>query len=140
MDLPKLTAKQNKCILRYFTNDKKKIEAYRFAYDCSNMSDETVEVEASRFFSNPKITPWLDFFEKNTQQAMQEEIKYTQLEHFRELEEMKEVAMMCSDKNNNPNVNAAIKAVELKGKLMGLYVDKLKVGTEGLADFLDKLK
>ena len=30
-------------------------------------------------------------------------------------------SITCSDKYHNPNVNAAIKAVELKGKLAGLY-------------------
>lgn len=121
MELPILTEKENKCLMRYLTNGYKKSEAYRFAYNCVNMSDNAVNVEASRFFNNPKITLWLNEFQKNTQETVQEELNYNALQHFQELNEMKDAAMDCRDKYDNPNVNAAIKAVELKGKLAGLY-------------------
>ena len=107
--------------MRYLTNNKNKSEAYRYAYNCKNMSDNSINVEASRFFKNPKITPWLNQFQTNQQQTIQEQLNYDALKHFEELNEMKEVAMNCTDKYHNPNVSAAIKAVELKGKLAGLY-------------------
>lgn len=123
MELPKLTGKENKCLMRYLTNGNKKAEAYRYAYDCSNMNDNTIAVESSRFFSSPKITPWLDKFQANVQNTVQEELNYNALKHFQELDEMKAEAMNCSDKYHNPNVNVALRAVELKGKLAGLYKD-----------------
>lgn len=85
------------------------------------MSDNAVNVEASRFFKNPKITLCLEKFQGNQQETVQEELNYKEKEHFEELCELKEIALSCSDKYNNPNINAAIKAVELKGKLAGLY-------------------
>ena len=121
MELPKLTGKENKCLMRFLTNGFKKGEAYRYAYDCSNMNENTIAVESSRFFSSPKITPWLDEFQVNVQETVQEQLNYDALKHFEELNEMKQEAMNCSDKYHNPNVNVALKAVELKGKLAGLY-------------------
>lgn len=128
MELPNLTQKENECLMRYLTNGFKKSEAYRSAYNCSNMSDNSVNVEASRFFNNPKITLWLNEFQNNTQKTVQEELNYNALEHFQELNEMKDAAMHCRDKYDNPNVNAAIKAVELKGKLAGLYKESEAAG------------
>ena len=121
MELPVLTEKQNQCLIAYLTNGHKKAEAYRCAYDCSNMSDNSVYVEASRFFSNPTITPWLDYYKNNVAQSIQEKLNYNAEQHFQELDEMKQTAMHCKDKENNPNVSVALKAVELKGKLAGLY-------------------
>ena len=123
-DLPKLTDKENNCLMRYLANGHIQNEAYRYAYECSNMSDNAVNVEASRFFKSPKITLWLDKFRANTHKTIQEQLNYDALKHFEELNEMKKAAMDCSDKYNNPNVSAALKAVELKGKLAGLYKDE----------------
>lgn len=122
--LPKLTDKENRCLIRYLTNGKIKSEAYRFAYNCSKMSDNAVSVEASRFFNNPKITLWIETLEENQQQALQDELNYKAKEHFDELNEMKQIALDCHDKYHNPNINAALKAVELKGKMAGFYKDK----------------
>lgn len=124
MELPQLTDKENKCLMNYLTNGYKKGEAYRCAYNCEKMSDNAINVEASRFFNNPKITLWLNKFQVNTQQTVQEQLNYNALHHFDELNEMKKLALGCRDKYSNPNVNAAIKAVELKGKLAGLYKDE----------------
>ncbi len=123
-ELPKLTDKENKCMMRYLVNGHVQNEAYRYGYDCSNMSDKSVDVEASRFFKNPKITLWLDKFRDNTHKTIQEVLKYDALKHFAELDEMKQLALGCRDKYSNPNVNAALKSVELKGKLAGLYKDE----------------
>ena len=121
MELPVLTEKQNQCLIAYLTNGHKKAEAYRSAYDCDNMNDASVYVEASRFFSNPTITPWIDYYTNNVAQTLQEKLNYDAAKHFDELNEMKEKALKCKDRENNPNVSVALKAVELKGKLAGLY-------------------
>lgn len=117
--------------MRYLTNDYNKSEAYRYAYNCKKMSDNSINVEASRFFKNPKITLWVNQFQTNQQQTIQEQLNYDALKHFEELNEMKDAAMNCSDKYHNPNVSAAIKAVELKGKLAGLYKDERDNGLDG---------
>lgn len=43
---------------------------------------------------------------------------YNALEEF---EELKRIALNCYDKNGNPNILAAIRAVENKAKIAGLY-------------------
>ena len=38
-----------------------------------------------------------------------------------EFEELKKIALNCFDKNGNPNIGAAMRAVENKAKIAGLY-------------------
>lgn len=123
MDLPELTDKESQCIINYLLNGKKKADAYRNSYDCSNMNDNSIYVEASRFFSNPKIAPWIEYYSRNVSESLQNKLNYNALQHFDELNEMKAAAMVLRDKYGNPNVSVALKAVELKGKLAGLYSD-----------------
>lgn len=120
-NLPKITPKQHIFVLHFATNGENASKAYRAAYDCSNMSDEAINVEASRLLKNPKIALWIEYFRKNTQQVVEEEFKYTQLEHFKKLNELQAKALECLDKQGNPNINAAIKVEELKGKMGGCY-------------------
>lgn len=136
MELPELNDKQNKCLMRYLTNNFNKNEAYRFAYNCENMNDNSIAVEASRFFKNPKITPWLEYFRNNQQKTVQEELNYKAINHFNELNEMKDAAMSCADKYDNPNVNVALRAVELKGKLAGLYKDNSEEFNSGVVTMM----
>jgi len=124
-NLPQLTEKENKCLQRYLTNGYKKSEAYRFAYNCENMSTASIYVEASKFFKNPKITLWLDYYRENTEKVLKEEINYSALDYFNDCEEMKLIALECRDKQGNPNVNAAIKADENKAKVCGLLKDQI---------------
>ena len=100
-DLPKLSAKQHACLERYFSNRYNKTEAYRFAYNCENMKPENISVEANRFFKNPKITPWLDFYRSNVSKVTEDEIKYSALDFFDECNELKEIALNCFDKYGN---------------------------------------
>ena len=139
MELPNLTTKENKCLMRYLTNGGNKTEAYRYAYDCSKMNDNSVYVEASRFFNLPKLTLWLEQFQANVQSTVQEELNYNALKHFQELDELKAEAMNCSDKYHNPNVNVALRAVELKGKLAGLYKDDKDEMTSGVVTVMGSI-
>ena len=52
---------------------------------------------------------------------IEEEFSYTAYDSFKKLQEYQEIAMNCFDRNGNPDVKTAIKAEELKGKLMGAY-------------------
>lgn len=124
-NLPILTEKEDCCLKRYLTNGYNKSEAYRHAYDCSNMKSASICVEASRFFKNPKITLWLDYYKKNTENVVQAELNYTALDYFNDCEELKLIALECKDKNGNPNINAAIKADENKAKVAGLLKDQI---------------
>ena len=124
-DLPKLTDKEHSCLQRYLTNGYKKSESYRYAYDCTRMSTAAIYVEASKFFKNPKITLWLDYYKQNTEKTVQEELNYSALDYFNDCEELKLIALECRDKQGNPNVNAAIKADENKAKVCGLLKDQI---------------
>ena len=121
-NLPTLTEKQNKFIMRYFQNGKEPSEAYKFAYDTSNMKSESIAVEANRLLKNPNITLWIDAFEKDIQQTIEQEIKYTINDAFKELQEIQEKSM-----NSSKTYNVAMKAIENKCKLKGLFTDNLNV-------------
>lgn len=53
--------------------------------------------------------------------------KYNQEDAFREFEELKNIALNCFDKNGNPNIALALRAVENKAKIAGLYAVKKDV-------------
>ena len=137
--LPKLNEKQNKFVMAW-ANCRKPIEAIKQAYDCSNMNANTIYVEASRLMKHPKIAPWIAYIEESSQKVAIEELNYSIRDCFDEVDEMKKIALESLDKSGNPNINAAIKAVELKGKLAGHFVDKHQVATGSLVDVLDNLK
>ncbi len=118
--LPKLTEQQNRFVLAY-GNCRKSIEAYKQAYNCSKMNANTIYVEASRLMKNPKISPWIEYIEESSQKVAIEELNYSIRDCFDEVDEMKKIALESLDKSGNPNINAAIKAVELKGKLAGHF-------------------
>ncbi len=46
---------------------------------------------------------------------------YTFEDAIKEFDEIKNIALNCFDKNGNPNISTALKAVENKAKLAGLY-------------------
>ena len=47
--------------------------------------------------------------------------KYNLEDALKEFEELKNIALNCYDKNGNPNLSIAMKAVENKAKIAGLY-------------------
>lgn len=135
MDLPKLTEKQWKFVLFYNANGNKPNPAYRKSYDCSNMSEKAISVEASRLLKNPKVALWIEYAKQQTQEVFKDEIKYSAKDCFDELAEVQARA-----KKDKGNYTQEIKAIELKGKLAGHFVDKHQVTGGGLAEVLDQLK
>lgn len=134
-ELPKLTDKQQMFVLKYAINGNNASEAYRNAYDCSEMKDESVNVEASKMLKNPKVSLWIEYANANIAKVFKDEIKYSAKDCFDELTEVQSRA-----KNDTGNYTQEIKAIELKGKLAGHFVDKHLVTGGSLADVLDKLK
>ena len=134
-ELPKLTDKQQAFVLHYSINGNNASEAYRSAYDCSNMSDEAINVEASKMLKHPKVTLWVKQAESNVQQVFEEEIKYSAKDCFDELADVQKRA-----RGSINSYQHEIKAIELKGKLAGHFVDKHKIESVSLADVLDQLK
>lgn len=121
-NLPKLTYKQQKFIMRYIQNGGNASEAYRYAYDCTNMSDKAINVEASKMLKNPNVTLWIEYYQRNVQDFINEEIMYSTNDAFQELEELQKKSMSSSK-----TYNIAMKAIENKCKLKGLFTDKVEV-------------
>ena len=134
-DLPKLTTKQQQFVLYYSINGGNATEAYKNSYDCSGMKDTSINVEASKILKNPKVSLWIKQAESNVQQVFEDEIKYSAKDCFDELAEVQARA-----RKRTGNYSQEIKAIELKGKLAGHFVDKHQVTGGGLADVLDQLK
>lgn len=47
--------------------------------------------------------------------------EYSLDDALREFDEIKNIALNCFDKNGNPNISAALRAIENKAKIAGLY-------------------
>ncbi|MCD7739901.1 MAG: terminase small subunit [Candidatus Gastranaerophilales bacterium] len=120
--LPKLTYKQQKFITRYIQNSNNASEAYRFAYDCSTMKANSITVEASKLLKNPNVTLWVEYYRENVQNIINEEIEYSVNDAFEELEELQTKSM-----ESLKTYGVAMKAIENKCKLKGLFTDKVEV-------------
>ena len=134
-DLPKLTDKQQKFVLKYAINGNNGADAYRFAYDCEGSSEATINVEVSKMLKNPKISLWLEQAKANIQEVFEDEIKYSAKDCF---DELTDVQMRA--KESHKEFSNEIKAIELKGKLAGHFIDRKQITGGGLQDVLDKLK
>ncbi len=135
VELPKLTEKQQRFVLYYTINGGNATEAYKKSYNCEGMQDNSITVEASKLLKNPKVSLWLKQAEKNAQGVFEDEIKYSVKDCFDELADVQARA-----KKNAGNYSQEIKAIELKGKLAGHFVDRQHITGGGLADVLDQLK
>ena len=133
--LPKLTEQQNRFVIEYASNGNNATEAYRVAYDCSNTKAENIHSAASKLLKNAKVAPWIELMRKNAQEIAVDELNYSIRECFNELDDVRERA-----KKDKGNYSQELKAIELKGKLAGHFVDKHQVATGSLVDVLDSLK
>lgn len=68
--------------------------------------------------------------QENIVRSKKSSIEYTQKEAIKEFDELKNIALNCFDKNGNPNISAALRAVENKAKIANLYSqNNLEIGT-----------
>lgn len=109
----KLTPKQER-FCQNIAKGLSQADAYRDAYYCEDMVDNTVYKEACLLMNNPKITERL---KELTTEAVKD-IKYEVEDCFRETDEILQLAKMTD------NLQIMLKAVEQKGKLKGLFKDK----------------
>lgn len=112
--MSKLTPKQEAFCLAYIETGNAS-EAYRQAYDCSKMSNEAINVEATKLLNNPKIALRVD----ELQTAHRERHKITVDELIEELEQARAIA------KEKGNATAMVSATMGKAKLLGL--DKLVI-------------
>lgn len=123
-----LTAKQE----RYAQNiaqGMNQSDAYRSAYDVDpNCKPETVWTNACQLASDTKVSQRIEELKKD----LQESLKYDREAHFREL-----VIDKAKYEETNPAV--AVKLLELKGKLCGLYVDKTEIDAKHTGSIVVKI-
>lgn len=125
--IKKLTPKQEKFV-EGIVSGKNPSEAYRQAYK-NNMTPKEISIDAQHQLKKPNIA--LAIEEKRKQQ--QEELIYTAKDSFLNLNFAQEKAI------EQGNMNAYLKAEELKGKLLGLYTEKKDIELKGQQTiFVDK--
>lgn len=106
-----LTQKQEAFCIAYMETGNAS-EAYRRAYDTSNMNSASVNRAAKDVIDNPKITARLT----ELREPIIKKAQITVEDLIRELEEARTVAMTCE----TPQSSAAIAATMGKAKLLGL--------------------
>lgn len=119
----KLTAKQEKFAQLLGTSSITQSDAYRQAYDAKNMTDKSIWEKASELANDGKVSERI----AQLKAEYQTHLKYDAEAHFRELEELKQLALVPRGKDGDVDVKASIKATELKGKLVGLYTEKTEL-------------
>lgn len=118
-ELPDLTAQQMKFVEGILAG-KTASDAYRAAYDTSNMAPNSIWVKASELRSNVKVTVWLSA----ARQAGLGSATVTYEGHVRELERIREIAL------SSGNIGAAVQAEQIRGKAAGLHVEQVRDVTE----------
>lgn len=113
--LPELTAQQMGFV-RGILDGKSASDAYRQAYDCSEMQNNSIWVAASRLRSDANVALWLAASRK----ACLGTANVTLDGHLQELERLKEIAL------DTGNVGAAVQAEQLRGKAAGHYVERFE--------------
>ena len=124
----KLTPKQEK-FCQNVVSGMTYSEAYKKAYNPPNMSRDAIYVEANRNLKNPKISQRTE----ELKAEVEEKLIYTAKDSFLNLE------LAQSEALNQGNIQAYLKAEELKGKLLGLYTEKRDIEVKGQQTiFVDK--
>ena len=111
-----LTAKENK-FCELIAQGKSQVDAYITAYGKGKSSNNTIKTNAYRLMNKQNIINRLAELKEKTEK----ELKYTKEQSYKNLCEIQKQALQEN------NLNAYIKAEELKGKLFDLYNNKLSI-------------
>jgi hypothetical protein len=114
--LPKLTLKQQRFV-KYILQGKTSKEAYRLAFNSNTKNESSVSAQASRLASDVKIASYLRYY----QRIGLEEASITRENHLSELARLRELAV------ENQQVSAGVQAEHYRGRVAGLYNDKLSL-------------
>lgn len=121
----KLTAKQE-AFCQAIVSGMSQADAYRAAYNASNMKPPSVQVNASKLMANAKVALRV----KELRAPVMEELRYDLKAAMEEAKEAFEVA------KRKENGGAMVAAATLRAKLNGLLVDRSEIRT-GPLDNLD---
>lgn len=123
----KLTPRQEKFV-EGIVSGKNPSEAYRQAYNTKQTPKE-ISVDAQKKLKSPNIHLAI----QQRKAKIEEELVYTAKDSFANLSFAQEKAI------EQGNMNAYLKAEELKGKLLGLYTEKKDIELKGQQTiFVDK--
>jgi phage terminase small subunit len=86
---------------------------------------------AGRLLDNCKVKSEIERLTIKKQEIIEKKFAYTIEDSFKELEEIRKLAMCPDGETGRLNLPAATKAIELKGKLMQLYVEKVENTVKG---------
>lgn len=113
----KLTDKQEKfaqCIAKGYTQ----ADAYREAYDCEEMSDNCLYVNACKVMNNDKVSLRVkELKERNLEKNYDRDVRY----YLEKLEEIRQKAVA------EGQYSAAVSAIKEDAKISGVYVEKAEV-------------
>jgi hypothetical protein len=115
-DLPDLTDQQL-AFVRGICSGLKASDAYRRAYDCSNMAASTIWANSSTLRADKKVAAWI----AAAREAHLDQTVCTKENHLDELARLKEIAVKTG------NVGAAVQAEQLRGKVQGHYIERLEL-------------
>ena len=135
----KLTAKQE-LFAQEVAKGSSQAEAYRTAYNTSNMKADTIVEKACIEAGKDNVRARIEELKAKIEEKAIEKIVYGITEHFNELEELRQLALVPRGDNGNIELNSAIKATELKGKLFTLYRDKLDMTVSDFNMFIGRVK
>ena len=116
-----LTTKQEIFVQRLIEGNSQR-DAYKFAYNCEKMKDESIDVEASKLFNSPKIIQrYEELLEEHKQKAL-----YTREEAVNDLIWIKEKAREDIEYRGLKQANGGhfLKSVNELCQLEGLYPTK----------------
>jgi hypothetical protein len=113
----KLTIKHVNFCKEYIRNGGNRTKAYKSAFDCSKVTDKSVNESSSRLLNDKRIIEQLEELQK----PLQKKFEYTIENSFRKLLELQEKS------EENGDIRSSLKAEELKGKLFSLYVNRVDV-------------
>lgn len=114
--IPKLTAKQEsfaKGLLEGLSTR----EAYKRAYNCSNSSEATIIADSHKLAAKPQIALYI----RTCQRIGLQHAGITRESHLAELARMRELAI------ENTQISAGVQAEHYRGRVAGLYNDKLNI-------------
>lgn len=111
-----LTPKQEK-FARLVASGKSQAEAYRQSYDTDPENEESIWEGASRVAANSNVSARIN----EIRSKLDDEARVTLTEHLAELKRLRDKADRMDE------MNACIKAEELRGKASGIYVTKTEI-------------
>jgi len=136
-----LTLKQEKFVVAV-AEGKTQVDAYKLAYDAKNMSDASIYPKASKLMAQDNIRVRFDELRGKVVNRLEEKSIVTIEGLLKDLQDIKQTSLLkipttiktpTGDSivvNQNIDSSAALKAIELMGKHLKMFTDKLELGGE----------